>query len=89
MDDMNHARTVTLVLVNSRGALLGSLPPFEAETPWWQDIAPVVSAVRRRDGVSVTVLRLLEAGLPQAPGGAVTYLAELGDEAAPPPGLRP
>lgn len=86
---MIHTRIVTLVLVDARGELLGSLPPFETETPWWQDIAPVVGAVRRRDGVPVTVLRLLDAGLPQAPGGAVTYLAELGDAAAPPPGLRP
>lgn len=46
---MIHTRIVTLVLVDARGELLGSLPPFEAETPWWQDIAPVVGAVRRRD----------------------------------------
>lgn len=70
-------RIVTLVLVDGAGALLGALPPFEAETPWWQDLGPVVRAVRERHGVAVTLLRFLSAERPCAPGGAVTYLAEV------------
>ena len=67
---------MTLVLVDERGAVLGSLPPFEAATPWWQDIGPVVDGARERFAVDVTVLRLLRADRPHPPGGAVTYLAE-------------
>ena len=85
--DTPPPRIVTLVLVDAGGAVLGSLPPFEAETPWWMDMAPVVRAVRARDGVRVTVLRLLETARP-FPGGAVTYLAQL-DARSRPPVLRP
>jgi Ser/Thr protein kinase RdoA (MazF antagonist) len=46
-------------------------------TPWWQDIAPVVAAARELWRVDVTVLRLLEAGLPAPPGGEVIYLAQV------------
>ena len=62
--------------MDERGAVLGSLPPFEAATPWWQDIGPVVDGARERFAVDVTVLRLLQADRPHPPGGAVTYLAE-------------
>jgi Phosphotransferase enzyme family len=75
-------RTVTLVLVDAAGAVLGSLPPFEVDTPWWQDMAPVVRAVQMRDGLQVTVLRLLDTALPAAHGGAVTYLAQADAAAA-------
>jgi hypothetical protein len=68
---------VTLVLVDAQDRLLGALPPFEAETPWWMDIGPVVRAVRAAHGLRVTVLRLLDAQLPAAHGGGVTYLAQL------------
>jgi Phosphotransferase enzyme family len=67
---------VTLVLVDSTGALLGALPPYEVPTPWWQDASDVVVGARERYGVDVTVLRLLMAELPAPHGGAVTYLAE-------------
>src|SRR5437762_2782055 len=36
------SRTVTLVLVDCAGALLGALPPYEVPTPWWQDASDVV-----------------------------------------------
>ena len=71
------ARTARLVLVAQDGAVVGALAPLPVATPWWQDIAPVVSAVRERWGVEVTVLRLLTASLPAPPGGEVTYLAEV------------
>jgi hypothetical protein len=79
-------RVVTLVLVSSGGDVLGALPPFEVEVPWWSEVASVVEAARSRFGVAVTVLRLLSTSLPEQPGGPVTYLAEV---AAPPsPALR-
>jgi Phosphotransferase enzyme family len=82
MSDQPPPRTVTLVLVGPNGVVLGSLPPFEAETPWWMDIAPVVSTVRDQHGIEVSVLRLLHTELPSAHGGAVSYLAEVSDSDA-------
>jgi hypothetical protein len=74
-------RIVSLVLVTADGTVLGRLPAFRAETPWWQDAGPVVRAARERFGLDVTILRLLDTELPSAHGGAVTYLAEVdGDE---------
>jgi hypothetical protein len=81
-------RIVTLVLVNGDGTVLGSLPPFEAETPWWMDIAPVVRAVRAWHGLRVTVLRLIDTERASAHGGAVSYLAQV-ETGAPLPPLLP
>jgi len=75
-------RNARLVLVAGDGGVVGALPPTPVATPWWQDIAPVVSAVRERWGIEVTILRLLFASLPAPPGGEVTYLAQI-DRAAP------
>ncbi|MGZ8437557.1 MAG: aminoglycoside phosphotransferase family protein [Candidatus Limnocylindrales bacterium] len=72
-----QTRSVTLVLATPDGDVLGRLPPFDAATPWWQDAQPVVRGARETFGLDVTVLRLLEADLPSAHGGAVTYLAEV------------
>src|SRR5436190_5555789 len=72
-------RVATLVLVDGDGGLLGALPPFRVATPWWQDVEPVVEAVRELHGLEVTILRLLETELPSPQGGGVTYLAEVGD----------
>ncbi len=88
MTDQPPARIVTLVLVDPQGGVLGELPPFTADTPWWMDMAPVVRAVRARHGITVTVLRLLAAERPAAHGGAVTYLAEV-DPAASLPAMAP
>jgi hypothetical protein len=75
-------KQVTLLLSDRSGAVLGALPPFEVEVPWWQEVGDVVAGAREHHGVDVTVLRLLEAvtGWGTA-GGAVTYLAEV--ESAP------
>jgi len=73
------ARSAELVLVTPAGALLGRLPPVAVDTPWWQDVEPVVRAIRARDGIAVTVLRLLSAEFERPPGGRVTYLAETAD----------
>ncbi len=81
-------RIATLVLVDERGVVLGALAPFEAETPWWNDMGPVVREVLARHGVRVTVLRMLHADLDASPGGAMTYLAQL-DAGSPNGPLRP
>jgi hypothetical protein len=70
-------RTVTLVLVDPAGEVLGSLPPLEAGTPWWQAVGEFATPDRQ-------VLRLLHADRSAPPGGNVTYLAET---SSPPPGL--
>jgi hypothetical protein len=72
-------RTAELVLVTPDGAPIGSLPPVAVATPWWQDVEPVVSAVRDHHGIDVVILRLLNAELPQPHGGRVTYLAEVAE----------
>ena len=75
------SRVVTLVLCRRDGAVLGALPPFEVDVPWWQEVGPVVVAARRAHDIDVVVLRLL-AGEPgrMSLGGPVTYLAEVGDD---------
>ncbi|GAA2866378.1 hypothetical protein Acy02nite_38520 [Actinoplanes cyaneus] len=73
---------MTLVLVDPAGELLGALPPFTVDSPWWQETAEVVAAA----GADVTVLRLLHADRPAPPGGHVTYLAETRER---PAGLTP
>jgi Phosphotransferase enzyme family len=71
------ARRAKVVLVTPDGEAVGALPPIPVATPWWQDVEPVVLAVRERHHLDVTVLRLLEAERPMPPGGTVTYLAEV------------
>ena len=68
---------MTLVLVGAAGEVLGALPPFELELPWWQEASDVVAAARLHHGVEVSVLRLLGADRPAPPGGHVTYLAQV------------
>ena len=70
-------RAARLVLVTADGAVVGALPAIPVATPWWQDIAPVVAAVRERWGIEATILRLISASLPAPPGGEVTYLAQV------------
>lgn len=67
------------MLVDEHGDVLGRLPELAVATPWWQDARAVVTAVRAAYGWDVVVLRLLgtERGRPQ--GGAVIYLAEVGE----------
>jgi hypothetical protein len=81
-------RQVTLLLCDGSGTLLGTLPPFEVEVPWWQEAEPVVAGARERFGLEVTVLRLI-ASQPaeRAAGGPVTYLAEVSER--PPVPLQP
>ncbi len=75
-------RRATVVLCRPSGELLGRLPEIQVATPWWQDAAPVVDAVRAAFGIAVVVLRLLESQRKHPQGGWVTYLAEVHDELA-------
>jgi hypothetical protein len=77
-------RTVTLVLVDRAGDVLGCLAPFDVPTPWWQHLLPIHDRVP-----GLAILRLLTAErAPDHPmGGRVTYLAE--PMGAPPSRLQP
>ncbi|MGS0688658.1 phosphotransferase [Nakamurella sp. GG22] len=71
-------RHVRLVLCTPGGELLGALPTFDVESPWWRQVDDVVDAARRSFGVDVRVLRLLSSVGPMFPGGGpVSYLAEV------------
>jgi hypothetical protein len=63
------SRIVTLVLCRGDGSVLGSLPPFEVDVPWWQEVGSVVSGARARFGLDVTVLRLLAETRIRPPAG--------------------
>ena len=71
----NPGRTATVVLVHA-GEVIGALPPVALELPWWPEAHDVVAAVRERDGLEITVLRLLQARSEGIMGGEVGYLAE-------------
>jgi hypothetical protein len=75
-------RLARIVLVTPEGRLIGALPATPVVWPWWQDVEPVVQAVRGAHGVDVTVLRLLEVGETRPDGIEVTYLAETAASAA-------
>jgi hypothetical protein len=75
-------RTASLVLIDGDRELVGTLPPVEAEVPWWQEASDVVRRVRERHGVDVVVLRLLTTERASMPGGLVTYLAEVDSPSA-------
>ena len=66
-------RQVDLVVVDGAGQLLGRLPSFTVDTPWWQDLEPIID--RHPD---LVVLRLLQTSAPaeQHSGGRVSYLVE-------------
>ena len=68
-------RMASVVLVH-QGEVIGLLPPVSLEMPWWPEVHDLVTAVRERDGIEITVLRLLQATSDRIAGGEVTYLAE-------------
>lgn len=68
-------RTATVVLVH-RGEVVGVLPPVQLALPWWPEVYELVEAIRQRDGLEITVLRLLGATSHRIAGGEVSYLAE-------------
>ena len=64
------------MLVDAEGSLLGALPPFPVQVPYWQEMADVLDQAYERYALRADVLRLLTNELPTSPGGAVTYLAQ-------------
>ncbi len=71
-------REVTLVLCTSTGRMLGALPPYSVESPYWQDVAAVVDRARAVHHVDPVVLRILYSERGDAgEGGAVAYLAQV------------
>jgi hypothetical protein len=64
------------VLLLRRGQLIGQLPPLALEMPWWPEANDLVTAVRERNGIDITVLRLLRTVSDRIAGGEITYLAE-------------
>jgi hypothetical protein len=80
------SRKVTLVLVDASGTVLGELPPFDVERPFWPETEDVVAGARDRYGVDVVILRILTTEKPEPHGGAVTYLAQTEQR---PPDLTP
>lgn len=76
-------RRVTLVLCTPDGAVLGALPPYDVESPWWPEVSDVVAGARALWGVEVTVLRLLHVAREgTVDGGPVTYLAQVDEPPA-------
>ena len=41
---MAAGRRVSLVLSDGNGDVLGALPSFTVDDPWWPEVGPVVSA---------------------------------------------
>jgi hypothetical protein len=74
---MATERRVSLVLCDGAGELLGTLPAFTVDDPWWQQVQPVVAVARERFTAEVIVLRILDVTSDTYNGGDVTYLAEL------------
>jgi hypothetical protein len=74
---MERGRRVTLVLCDSAGEILGGLPSFTVDDPWWPEVQPVIAVARERFGVDVIVLRMLVVASDTVNGGDVAYLAEL------------
>ncbi len=71
------SRSVTLVLIDGDGVLLGALPPYPVGVPYWQEVSELVTEAERLHGVPIQVLRLLNSERAVPHGGAVTYLAEV------------
>jgi Phosphotransferase enzyme family len=70
-------RRARLVLVSPDGVLIGSLPPFPVELPWWQEVESVVRGAQVHHAIDVTILRLLDTERERPHGGEVSYLAEV------------
>lgn len=72
------SRVIRLMICSGSGELLGALPGFSVDSPWWSEIQPVVEGALATFGVEVVILRLLSADSPTPmSGGIVRYLAEL------------
>ncbi|MEJ2089640.1 MAG: hypothetical protein P8Y69_14450 [Gammaproteobacteria bacterium] len=77
---LEEERSAQLVLVNRNSTVLGQLPIVHTKIPFWSEVESIVQEVRRRHGIDVTIVRLLDVergGFMR--GGRVTYLAETDD----------
>lgn len=74
-------RRVSVVLCSRTGEVLGKLPAFTVDDPWWPEVRAVIESARERFAVEVVVLRLVDVVSDTFNGGDVTYLAELVEEA--------
>lgn len=72
----DQGRSVRLVLC-TQGQVLGALPPFPVQVPWWPEVGEIIGAARERYGLDVSVLRLIGWPSDRRAGGEVSYLAEL------------
>ncbi len=77
MNEGGQYRIATLVLTNREGGILGKLAPVRVATPWLQEVQELVDAVRQRDDIEVTILRLLAVDESDLPAVNVVYLAEV------------
>ena len=69
-------RTVRLVLC-TRDTVLGALPTFSVDVPWWPEMCEIVAAADRLFGLEVTVLRLIGWPSDRRAGGELSYLAQV------------
>ncbi|HEU5486707.1 MAG TPA: hypothetical protein VFU98_17515, partial [Microlunatus sp.] len=60
------------VLLLRENQVIGQLPPLSLELPWWPEANDLVTAVRQRDGIDVTVLRMLRTASDRISGGEIT-----------------
>jgi hypothetical protein len=78
-DPVTRGRTFSAV-VTTGDDCLGICGPFQARTPWWADVEPVVARLRQELGTPVMVLRLLGVdGGDGARDGHVRYHVEAFD----------
>ena len=70
-------RLASAVLVDANEAPLGQLAPIRLSTPWFQEIAELVQAVRQQYNINITILRLLQVDDSHLPEIEVSYLAEV------------
>ena len=70
-------RLASAVLVDANENPLGQLAPIRLSTPWFQEIAELVQAVRQQYNINITILRLLQVDDSHLPEIEVSYLAEV------------
>ncbi len=85
---MEQRKRLVRAVVSHGATWLGSIAPFEVESPWWADAQPVSEHLGELLGTRATVLRLVDVvGGVNPAGGLATYHVEV--EATPiDPGWR-
>jgi len=76
-------RVRAVVSVQGTGVLLGAVPTFAVEPPWWVEVEPVTRHLDALLGVPTVVLRMVRVVGGQSPrGGEVTYHVEASEPPA-------